>query len=87
MGRTEDGKPVVSGMFKMVDTHGIPLEVVISHLNDNGLMPSWTHFYDRAVKAGWKPDGVIQKLTVAVGDIYGPEFREEWEERMKKHGL
>ena len=85
MGKTEDGKLVVTGLFELVDTHGIPLDIVVSKFEERGLMPSWTHFYDKAVKAGWKPEGVVQKLRGVVGDVYGPKFREGWEKRLKRH--
>lgn len=83
VGKTTDGKFVVEGMFRLVDTHGIPLEVVVDVINDHGLVPSWTDFYDRSIKAGWNPTSTYQKLVMVVGDVYGPEYRVEWERRMK----
>lgn len=66
-----------------MDTHGLPLEVVLDKLKEHGMMPDWLDFYESAVSAGWKPSGVAVKLTEAVGDVYGPEFRTEWEVRFK----
>lgn len=85
VGVTEDGKPIIKGAFRMVDTHGVPLEVVISFLDNNGRMPSWADFYDNARKAGWKSRGIVAKLRNVVGDVYGPDFREGWELRMQAH--
>jgi hypothetical protein len=67
----------------MVDTHGIPLDIVLDKLRDAGMMPDWVEFYEVAVSRGWKPSGVITKLSEAVGDVYGPVFRETWERQFK----
>jgi len=83
VGATSDGKQVVSGAFALVDTHGIPLELVLERFEEAGLMPDWLAFYDDAVAAGWKPSGVVTKLTEAVGDVHGPEFREGWDARFR----
>ena len=82
VGKTEDGKLVVKGLFRLVDTYGLPLEVAVHHLNEQGLMPSWLEFWRMAGKSGWKPSSTYQKLLVVVSDVYGPEFRDEWENRM-----
>ena len=71
-------------MFPLVDTHGIPLDLVLDKLRDHGLMPDWLDFYDTATSRGWKPSGVVTKLSEAVGDVYGPEFRVAWEKRFSK---
>jgi alanyl-tRNA synthetase len=73
----------VKGVFPLVDTHGIGLELVVDRMRDQGMMPDWFDFYDSAVKAGWKPARVVTKLAEAVGDVYGREFREEWERRFR----
>lgn len=57
--------------------------MVLDKLHENGMMPDWLEFYDMAVSRGWKPSGVVTKLSEAVGDVYGPEFRVEWEKRFK----
>jgi len=66
-----------------VDTHGLPLDLVLDKLQGSGLMPDWLDFYDTATSRGWKPSGVVTKLAEAVGDVYGPEFRVAWEARFK----
>jgi len=68
-------------VFPLVDTHGIPLDLVLDKLQDNRMMPDWLEFYDTATSKGWKPSGVVTKLSEAVGDVYGPEVRVAWEKR------
>ena len=80
---TSDDQKVVAGVFEMVDTHGVPLSFVLSGYQDRGLMPDWIAFYEKALKAGWKPQGIMSKLESAVGDVYGPNFKEGWLKKMK----
>jgi alanyl-tRNA synthetase len=70
-------------VFPFVDTHGIPLDVVLDKLREHGLMPDWLEFYESAVKAGWHRERVVHRLEEAVGDVYGPEFREAWSKKFR----
>lgn len=72
------------GVFPFVDSCGIPLDIVIDRLKDSGMVPDWVEFYDEAVKAGWHPGRVVLRLSEAVGDVYGPTYREGWEKRFNK---
>jgi hypothetical protein len=82
-GKTEDGKLVIGGVFKLLDTHGIPLEITLDKLNESNMICDWIQFWKDGIKAGWPPKRILITLTSVVGDVYGPEFREEWEFRMK----
>jgi len=81
-GKTQDGKQIVQGAFAMVDTYGIPLDIVLSTLEDRGMLPDWLDFYESALAAGWNPKNVITKLEMAIGDVYGPLFLEGWKTMM-----
>jgi len=41
IGKTEDWRIVVQGLFALVDTYGILLEVVIQTIAKRNLMPDW----------------------------------------------
>ena len=82
-GKTEDGKPLMGGGFRFVDEQGIPLDLLVDRLDQKGLMLDWRDFYRDAMKQGWKPDRTMSKLRGVVGDIYGPKWRVEWEQRMR----
>jgi hypothetical protein len=82
-GKTEDGRPMIGGWFAMVATYGIPIDTVISYLDDSGHMPDWLEFYFTAVSEGWNAKRTIGRLRQAVADVYGPEFREGWSERFE----
>jgi len=82
VGKTPDGKTVVDGIFTMVATYGVPLDVVVSFLDDRGHVPDWVSFYKQAVREGWPSDRTLLRLEAVVGDVYGPVYREEWKKRM-----
>jgi len=56
---------------------GIPLEYILEILKKNNMMVSWTHFYDASVKHKWKYKTTRERVSTSVGDIYGPEYRDE----------
>lgn len=82
VGKTPDGVVAIKGVFPLVDTHGIPLDLVLDSLKDKGMMPDWHDYVAKARKAGWRLDRTVRQLSVAVGDVYGPDFRTSWEARM-----
>lgn len=77
MGRTEDGQPVIGDWFPMVNSEGIPLEIILSFFKNQGLVPSWTSFIDSAVECGWNMGSLRTKIYTATGDVYGPDYRDE----------
>lgn len=82
VGQTEDGKSVVSGVFRLEDTAGIPLHITLDYLHQHGFMPDWTDFYMEASRNGWKHKTVIRKLSEAIEEIYGSKFRDVVIERL-----
>ena len=84
VGRTIDGRPVVD-FFRLVDTHGIPLDIVVSTLLDSEIQPDWIGFYETAIERGWKQKGVLLKLEGVVGDVLGPKELELWKLYMEKY--
>lgn len=73
---------MVGGIFFLVDSEGIPLDLVVDRLNDQGFMCDWLDFWRDAMKQGWKPDRTYLRLQSVVGEVYGPAFREGWEQSM-----
>ena len=81
-GKTEDGIPTLGGCFRLVSEQGVPLDIVVSSLEDKGFMMDWLDFYRSAVDEGWPKERTLLRLRQAVGDVYGPEWAEEWLKRM-----
>ena len=76
VGRTEDGRPVVGGVYRFYETYGLPLEVVFETLHEKGLVPCWIRFHRECVNAGMKHERILFKLDPALSDVYGSEFRD-----------
>lgn len=84
VGLIDDNLALVSGVFVLMDTFGVPLDLALDRLKCAGYMPDWLSFREEALRAGWKPHTIRLRLTEAIGDVYGPEFREAWEKRYLK---
>lgn len=69
-------------MFSFYETHGLPLDIILDRLRQDGLQPDWEHLYEGMLEAGWHPDRTFRRLQQLVGDVYGPEFRKRWEKIM-----
>lgn len=85
IGQMPDGRRIVTGAFEMTDTHGLPLDIVLSTLEDRKLAPCWITFYEKALAAGWNAKNTMAKLEAVVGDVYGPGFKESWLPMMKSY--
>jgi alanyl-tRNA synthetase len=51
-------------IFKMVDTYGFPLDIIVLELRDNGQHFNVAQFIESAVKAGWKKIRIVRMLGV-----------------------
>ena len=84
LGITPDNKLVVK-FFDFIDTHGLPLDVVVEHIHDSGLMPSWDDFLTQAKSKGWNMKRAVLRLSVVVKNVYGEAFHKEWLERVERY--
>lgn len=71
VGITQDNDVVLGGMFKMYDTHGVPLADCIDLLEEAGYIPGFHDFVMCAQKAGWKLPKIKAVLREAIIDVYG----------------
>jgi hypothetical protein len=85
VGLTEDGRRVVGGWFPLVNSEGIPLEVVLSFMHEKNLVPSWPSFIEEAMRCGWNLDSLRTRIGVSVGDVMGPEHRRKVLERFDEY--
>ncbi len=74
---------VIDGVFKLFDTLGVPLDAVFDLCKEKNMMPSWTHFYDDAIKQGWSQETIMNRLSINVSDVYGKEFCDEVIKRLE----
>lgn len=82
VGITPEGQPVVDGVFILVGTHGIPLEVVLDGMKQRSVTPCWQTYIRDARKDGAKDRTIRARITAAVGEVYGPNHLKAVEERL-----
>lgn len=72
VGETEDKRDIMSNVFKLYDTVGIPLIDIMQLMQKNNLIISWLHFYKEAIESGWKHNTIINKIDEAASEFYNP---------------
>jgi alanyl-tRNA synthetase len=82
VGKTESDIPVMAGVFTLVGTHGVPLEIILSFFQQRGVLVDWQDYIRAALKDGHKYQTVRARILSAVGDVYGPVYRAEMEKRL-----
>jgi len=85
VGKTTDEKQVVQNGFAMVDTYGLPLEILLGLLKDNHMVMDWVAFFEDAMVAQWPVDRTVIKIETALLDIYGTEYKNMVVRRMKDY--
>ena len=60
-----------------MNSEGLPLDVVLDQLHQNGIVPDWSSFIEDAIKCGWNLGSLRSKIETSTGDVYGPEHRDE----------
>lgn len=75
-GTTSDGRTVVQGVYRLYETEGLPLDVILDALIAHNSIPDWTAFVREAELAGMKLDRILAKLDAAISDTYGSEMRD-----------
>lgn len=74
IGKDEDGNPVVSGFFALVDGQGIPLDIVLRFFHEQSFTPCWLTFFMESPEKGWNPQPTLTKIQVACEDAYEDIF-------------
>ncbi len=70
-------------MFKVHETYGIPLELMIYQLNKHSYIIDWINFYEDSIKDGWNPRTTLSKIEVALIDSCGKVYSSEVITRLK----
>jgi len=84
VGKTEDGKLVYAGVFIFYDRHGLPLQEIISCLEENNAVPCWVSFIKEADKQGWTRKATVSRIKEAIIDIHGPAYWKNFNQRLEK---
>lgn len=84
VGTTPEGLAVYTGVYKLYETYGLPLDVIFMTFQDKGWVPDWIDFYIAAVAAGMEHDRIISKLEEAISDSFGKEWADAVISRLNK---
>lgn len=77
VGKTTEGKPVVSGVAKLYYETGLPLSIIFDRLQQKEIVPSWNHLVSELKENGMKHDRIIHLLNEHIFESYGKEYRDE----------
>lgn len=67
---------IFKGVYKLHETHGLPLDAIFICFMESGYLPDWIDLYQNALSAGMKHSRIISKLQDAISDSYGKEMSE-----------
>ena len=75
-GVTSDNKIVVSGysVFKFIETKGVPLDFILSILDNKIYVIDWLEFILTSTQHKWKLKGTLIKIENSMNDCYGREY-------------
>lgn len=73
-GITSEGNLVISGVYKLYETIGLPLDVIFTCFRERNWVPDWIDFYLGAVASGMEHTRIISKLEEAISDSFGKEW-------------
>ena len=82
-GETVDGKIVVKDIFKLFESRGIPLDVIVGYLDSQNMVVDWIDFYERSLDCNWKIKSTVSKIERVLLDIKGKEYSDEVILRLK----
>lgn len=72
-GRTLDGRPIVAGVYRFFETHGLPLDILIEELLEQGCVIDWPAFRAEAREAGLSNERLRARLHAVVpASLLGP---------------
>lgn len=80
-GTTTDGRPVVAGLFAVVNSEGVGLDVLLELFHDRRWAVDWLDFFRHARAFGWNLRTAAGKVHAAVEQVEGPQVAAAWLER------
>ncbi len=76
--------PAMLGVFKLYDTSGLPLEMVVDRLVQKGARVDWPDFIDSARRHGWKDKTIRSRAVEAITEAieFDTEYLSEFTKRL-----
>ena len=72
----------LTGAFKLADTLGIPLELILLECRDHNFVIAWDVFIEDARKHGWTDKTIRKKILGAINEVYNAEYITEFISRL-----
>jgi hypothetical protein len=82
-GVTSDGSRVISGVFKLVESQGIPLDLLLDHFRKNNLIVDWVDFYNTARTFNWNIRTIMARIEESVTIAYGRDYCSNLMDRLR----
>ena len=83
VGKTENDKPVVAGLFNIFQTYGFPLDYVIEYFENKGWEISTLDLACEMYIAGVKPSTIPNRVA-SLFEMKSPEWKETVLTRLSK---
>lgn len=77
-GTTSDGRPVIAGLFSVVNSEGVGLDVLLELFHDRRWLVDWLDFFQHARDFGWNLRTAVGKVHAAVEQVEGPHVAAAW---------
>lgn len=74
IGYTEADETVVGGIWKIYETHGLPLDIIFDLCIQRKWIPGWIDLYQDMIKSGMEHTRILSKLEEAINDSFGKEY-------------
>lgn len=84
VGRTEDGRAVVDGIFHLYASEGMPLTVLFMMCYERGFQPCWRAFAEDARANGWSIKTIVTRLTEPLTDVWGAAYSQTVTARLQE---
>ena len=77
-GTSTDGRPVVAGLFSVVNSEGVGLDVLLELFHDRRWIVDWLDFLRHARDFGWNLRTAAGKIHAAIEQVEGPQVAAAW---------
>lgn len=82
VGYTPDKKLVISNIYNICSTYGIPPEIIIITLKEKNAVVDWKDYFDCAINSNEKIDRIKLKIENIINDNYSKEYYEEFKKNL-----
>jgi hypothetical protein len=77
-GATADGRPVVAGLFPVVNSEGVGLDLLLEVMHDRRWAVDWLDFLRTAREFGWNMRTTLGRIHGALEQVEGAALAGQW---------